>query len=56
LTLVHVRYPGLESLARVQAVEHNDPEMLEEVLLKVALAQDVQEAQQYLLASDHKDV
>ena len=56
LTLVHVRYPGLESLARVQIVEHDDPEMLEEVLLKIALAQDAQEAKQHLLSSDHQDV
>jgi len=54
LTLVHVRYPRLESLARVQAVEHDDPEMLEEVLLKVALAQNAKEAERHLLAqNDH---
>jgi predicted transposase YdaD len=52
LTLVHVRYPNLESLARVRAVELDEPGELEDVLLKVALAQSSQEAEQYLLASN----
>ena len=54
LMLVHVRYPHLESLARIAVVEHGNPEVLEDLLLQVALAPGADEAQQYLLARHDK--
>lgn len=36
----------------MKAVEHNNPEALEEALLKVALAQNADEVREYLLAQN----
>jgi hypothetical protein len=52
LTLVEVvtaRFPKIARLARGQAAIINDPEVLKDLIVKMSIAQSVEEAQHYLI-------
>ena len=55
LTLVQTRFPKLKTLMRGQIAIIQEPEILEDLLLKVAIAQTQEEAQDYLLSWDAQD-
>jgi flagellar biosynthesis/type III secretory pathway protein FliH len=49
LDIVFARFPDLLRLANKQAAEINEPETLRNLLVKMSVAQSVEEARRYLL-------
>ena len=49
LKVVEARFPKLLRLAKGQAAITDDPEELENLIVKVSIAQDVEEAKNFLL-------
>lgn len=55
LTIVQARFPKLTRLAKGLAVITEDPEDLQNLILKISLAQSLEEAQRCLLEEGEKD-
>jgi predicted transposase/invertase (TIGR01784 family) len=55
LTIVRVRFPKLARLAKALAAITEDPEDLQNLILKISLAQSFEEAQQCLIEEGEKD-
>ena len=55
LTIVRVRFPKLARLAKGLAAITEDPEDLQNLVLKISLAQSFEEAQQCLIEEGEKD-
>lgn len=55
LTVVQARFPGIVQLATKRTAEVHDPAALEDLIVKLSLAQTLEEARQYMLALDEEE-
>ena len=55
LTVVHVRFPKLEKLAKRLTAGIEDQNELNDLVVKMSIARDAKEAKRYLLDEDEED-
>ena len=52
VTMVRARFPRLASLAKTQVAQINDPEVLNDLIIKISTASKAQEARRVLLGEE----